>query len=107
VTGKVVHCKKSPYDVYIGQPGQWGNPFATGPDCDRNQAIKLYEQWIRSQPELMKRAREKLKGKVLGCFCAPKSCHGDILLRITQECDCECHRWDAKFMHAMACCEPE
>lgn len=24
---KVVHCKKEPYDVYIGRPSKWGNPF--------------------------------------------------------------------------------
>lgn len=24
----VVHCKKAPYDVYIGRPGPWGNPFS-------------------------------------------------------------------------------
>ena len=22
---KVVHCKKEPFDVYIGRPGPWGN----------------------------------------------------------------------------------
>jgi len=24
---KVVHCKKEPYDVYIGRPSKFGNPF--------------------------------------------------------------------------------
>jgi Domain of unknown function (DUF4326) len=23
----VVHCKRSPHDVYIGRPSIWGNPF--------------------------------------------------------------------------------
>jgi len=23
----VVHCKKERYDVYIGRPSKWGNPF--------------------------------------------------------------------------------
>ena len=23
----VVHCKKANYDVYIGRPSKWGNPF--------------------------------------------------------------------------------
>jgi hypothetical protein len=23
----IVHCKVEPYDVYIGRPGPWGNPF--------------------------------------------------------------------------------
>ena len=27
VSGSVVHCKKAPYEVYIGRPSKWGNPF--------------------------------------------------------------------------------
>lgn len=26
----VVHCKKQKYDIYIGRPGKWGNPFIIG-----------------------------------------------------------------------------
>ena len=25
---RVVHCKKEPYDVYIGRPSKWGNPYS-------------------------------------------------------------------------------
>ena len=28
--GFVVHSKRSAYDVYIGRPSKWGNPFAIG-----------------------------------------------------------------------------
>ncbi|MFM7243676.1 MAG: DUF4326 domain-containing protein, partial [Planctomycetaceae bacterium] len=31
----VVHCKRSAYDVYIGRPSKWGNPFEIGRDGDR------------------------------------------------------------------------
>lgn len=24
---KVVHYKKEPFDIYIGRPSKWGNPF--------------------------------------------------------------------------------
>jgi len=24
---RVVHCKREPYDVYIGRGSKWGNPF--------------------------------------------------------------------------------
>jgi hypothetical protein len=52
----IVHCKKEPYDVYIGrgrdprsgEPGRWGNPFRIGP-CDP----------------------AALDGRTLGCWCAP------------------------------------
>lgn len=92
LTAKVVHCKKSSYDVYIGRGSKWGNPYSHLPNSaapypveTREDAIRLYEEWIRAQPELMAAAKIELKGKVLGCFCAPLSCHGDVLLKIANE----------------------
>jgi hypothetical protein len=83
---KVVHCKKAPYDIYIGRGrdpktgelGPWGNPFKIGPDGDRNQVINKYRAWIKTQPQLLARLPE-LKDKTLGCFCAPQLCHGHVL----------------------------
>lgn len=80
----VVHCKKEKYDVYIGRPSKWGNPFTIGKDGTREEVIKKYEIWIRTQPNLLKDLHE-LKDKVLGCWCSPKSCHGDILARMINE----------------------
>jgi len=48
----VVHCKRSPYDVYIGRPSKWGNPFAIGRDGDRATVIRKYQQWLSQQPNL-------------------------------------------------------
>lgn len=31
----VVHCKRARYDVYIGRPSQWGNPFQIRHDGTR------------------------------------------------------------------------
>lgn len=78
---RVVHCKKEKYDVYIGRPSCWGNPFEIGRDGNRNEVIEKYKQWLKTQPELLKRIKE-LKGKVLGCWCHPKKCHGDILAKL-------------------------
>lgn len=85
----VVHCKRAPYDVYIGRPSVWGNPFshqhgtkAQYRVATRDEAVAAYEKWIRSLPELIKLARQELKGKVLACWCAPQACHGDVLARI-------------------------
>jgi len=83
-SGKVVHCKREAYDVYIGRPGPWGNPFSIGKDGTREEVIQKYEAWIRKQPELLAQLHT-LKGKVLGCWCAPKACHGDVLLKLLKE----------------------
>lgn len=75
----VVHCKKEPYDVYIGRPGPWGNPFKIGPDGDRPTVIAKFREWGIAHG-LDKAARRELRGKTLGCWCAPEQCHGDVLL---------------------------
>ena len=78
---KVVHCKKEPYDVYIGRPSKWGNPFEIGKDGDRMEVLRKYRMWISTQQLPF----EELKGKVLGCWCAPLPCHGDILMELANE----------------------
>lgn len=83
----VVHCKRSKYDVYIGRPSEWGNPFVIGKDGSRAEVIAKYEAWIRTQPALMARV-QSLKGKVLGCWCKPAACHGDVLERLAHENRC-------------------
>jgi hypothetical protein len=80
----VVHCKKSKYDVYCGRPSKWGNPFEIGKDGSRKEVIKKFEKWLAHNEELLKDIHE-LKGKVLGCWCAPNECHCDILARIAND----------------------
>ncbi len=80
----VVHCKMAPFDVYIGRPSKWGNPFIVGRDGDRQEVIEKYGGWIINQPELM-RALPELQNKVLGCWCWPKKCHGQVLVELVAE----------------------
>ena len=84
---KVVHCKREEFDVYIGRGSRWGNPYShkVGTLAEhvvgsRTEAIQKFEEYLLSNEELMASLPD-LKGKILGCFCKPKSCHGDILLR--------------------------
>lgn len=67
--------------VYIGRGSKWGNPFRIGIDGDRAAVIAKYECWLRNQHHLL-RALDELRGCNLLCFCAPKACHGDLLLRL-------------------------
>lgn len=78
---RVVHCKRETYDVYIGRPSKWGNPFVLGKDGPRSEVIRKYEDWLLAQPELIA-ALPELRGKILGCWCSPAACHGEVLARL-------------------------
>lgn len=81
---RVVHCRKEPYDVYIGRGSKWGNPFIIGVDGNREEVIRKYARWILKEKHLMD-SLEELRGKILGCWCKPKACHGDVLVRLLEE----------------------
>ena len=55
---KVVHIKKEPYDVYIGRPSIWGNPYSHKEDTlaefkvrDRKESIEKFEKYLTSNKE--------------------------------------------------------
>jgi len=94
----VVHCKIKPYDVYIGRSkdpkkGKWGNPYsheegtlAEYKVATREEAVECFRKYLLKNVDLMKQILT-LKGKVLGCWCKPKSCHGDIIVEFINKID--------------------
>ena len=80
----VVHCKKSKYDIYIGRPSKFGNPFTIGKDGSREEVIRKYREWVVTQPHLMDSLHE-LRGKVIACWCSPLPCHGDVLAELADK----------------------
>ena len=85
---KVVHCKKENYDVYIGRPSKWGNPFTVGKDGTREEVVNKYRTWLLTQPHLLEELYS-LKGKTLGCWCSPLPCHGDVLIEVINGKNCK------------------
>lgn len=81
---KVVHCKKEKYDIYIGRPSKWGNPFIIGKDGTRKEVVDKYRQWILTQPHLIN-SLDELKNKILGCWCSPNECHRDVLIELANK----------------------
>jgi hypothetical protein len=73
--------------IYVGRKthgwaaSKWGNPFVIGRHGSRDEVIARYRAWITQQPELMA-ALPELRGKDVVCWCAPKCCHGDVLLEL-------------------------
>jgi len=75
--------------VYIGRanchvPGalasKWANPFPVG-RYGRDGCIAEFEAYIKGNPALLAQLPE-LKGCILGCWCKPEACHGDVLARL-------------------------
>lgn len=99
---KVVNSKVHDYDIYIGRAGQgengiFGNPAKmVGRDDARRRVDSLrgFLHYFRHRMGLVwnktwstqttwndrdfQDAVQKLRGKKLGCFCAPMPCHGDV-----------------------------
>lgn len=93
---RVVHIRHHPYDVYIGRANPrsrlraspFANPFRIGPDGTREEVMEKYETLMRERlasDNLWRERLEALRGRTLGCWCAPEPCHGDVLVRLLDE----------------------
>lgn len=70
--------------VFIGRGSIWGNPHIMHYESEREKVIAAYKQtlWQKiTSGHITKEMLLALDGKRLACYCAPKSCHGDIILR--------------------------
>jgi len=74
------------------RPSKWGNPFVVGEHGARGECIALYENCLRQNDALIA-ALDELRGLVLGCWCAPRACHGDLLLRLANATLAQRERW--------------
>lgn len=86
---RVVNKFKEPYDVYIGRGSLWGNPFPIDESKGdtREVVIEKYRQHLFNQlrtGEIRIAQLLALDGKTLGCFCKPKACHGDVIVRAVE-----------------------
>lgn len=88
----------APYDIWVGRPGPFGNPFShLHTECTTAQfkavskydSVRKHAAWIREpeQKELVKRIKAELEGKVLACACDSNNiqrgmCHAVTLARI-------------------------
>ncbi len=84
---KVVNIRHDKADVYIGRPSLFGNPFSLA-RYGRKDCIEMYRRYfydrINRNPEFLE-AVLALKGKKLGCFCKPKACHGDVIVKFIED----------------------
>lgn len=73
------NCKdfgKRSGDFRIDRKTQWGNPF-TLDKYSRDESIRLYEDYFKK--DLIGKISQLATANRLGCWCAPKRCHGEII----------------------------
>lgn len=82
------------FDVYIGRKTRnhgdsiFRNQFTVPADGTKEEVIEKFRQWLMGEAftdhDQIRRAAilmliPDMEGLVLGCWCKPKPCHGDIL----------------------------
>ena len=76
-------------NVYIGRfsrkvpkaDPKWGNPYHLAGSNNRWEVLHSYEKYIQQNKHLADSVKE-LKGKILGCWCSPLLCHGEVLHKL-------------------------
>lgn len=76
------------------QDSPWTNPHKIRPGFDRAAVVAAYEADMRRRlsgagpaADALRASLRMLKGKLLGCWCAPAACHGDVLAQLVAELD--------------------
>ncbi|GEM_PF-1436734 len=68
----------------IDRRSEWGNPFEMPDDGDRDTVTANYAaHYLLFKPSLLSKL-DTLRGKALGCWCAPERCHGDVLIEFME-----------------------
>jgi hypothetical protein len=90
--------------VKIDRSSVLGNPFPMQSEADREKVIAQYRVWLWEQyNKPASKVREALwkisalheSGDVLlGCWCAPKPCHGDVIIRALQWIETQVNEWE-------------
>lgn len=70
----------------------WQNMNRITDKIDRTEAIARFEYDLENS-EWHKASIRELRGKVLGCWCHPEACHGDVLARLANMSEAEFETW--------------
>lgn len=70
--------------VNVDRKTRWGNPHKLhdqDDDAERDRVCDTYAEHVAGRPDLLADVHQ-LAGKVLGCWCSPRRCHGHELARL-------------------------
>lgn len=87
---KIVNLLKGEsYDIYIGRENyhlnlphsKWHNPFRLKNETGRPKCISDHMEYLENNEELLN-SLDELSGKIMGCYCKEKPCHGDNIIKM-------------------------
>jgi hypothetical protein len=84
---RVVNVRKAPFTLYIGRAfgefldSKWRNPFHVK-TYGREKCLEMFEIYARAN---LWGDLHELDNQTLGCWCHPKTCHGEVLKRLREE----------------------
>lgn len=68
--------------VRVDRGTKYGNPFIVGEDGSRTTVCRLFERYAKWRLTVQPQWLDDLRGKDVACWCAPKLCHGETLIRL-------------------------
>lgn len=72
--------------IYCGRPSVLGNPYPITKSEERDEVIAKYRVWLWEQiqnknKEILTELEKMNEETVLGCWCSPKFCHCEIIIK--------------------------
>lgn len=74
-----------PNTVRVDRITPYGNPFKVGVDGNRDTVCNMFEDYARQRLQTEPHWLDPLKGKNLACWCYPKRCHAETLMRLANK----------------------
>lgn len=71
--------------IRVDRGTEWGNPFVMHGEPDRPHVCDLFELYAGWRLTVDPTWLKSLRGKDLACWCAPKRCHADTLMRLANK----------------------
>lgn len=68
--------------VIVDRRTPWGNPFPMQTEAERDSVCDQFEVYAVERVEREPRWLDSLVGANLACWCAPKRCHAETLMKL-------------------------
>lgn len=83
---KVINMRDNPsalnFAIRVDRQGKYGNPFVMKTEDERDDVCDKFEKYAEWRLLIEPDWLDALRGQDLACWCAPKRCHADTLMRL-------------------------